>query len=253
MSQTDPDPEIADPRWRGLYLAGAVGATITVLLIPIQMVVFIGWPPPIDGTVTGWFALFGDNPLLGLLDQDLLIMVEQALLIAIVPALYVTLHRDSESLMALAAISWLMGATLFIASNTAFEMLSLSSGYAAAATDLQRASYLAAGQGMLASYFDQGTAFNVGYLLSSVAGVTVGVAMLRSAVFGRVAAWAVIGGSAVGLGLFVPGIGIGLALASVLILWAWYASIARTFLRLRRGSARLASLGAPLELGSPAA
>jgi hypothetical protein len=253
MSQIESRPGTADPRWRGLYLAGAVGAAITALLIPIQMVVFIAWPPPIDGTVADWFAQYAHNPLLGLLNQDLLIMVEEVLLIAIVLALYVTLHRASESLMALAAVGWLMGAVLFIASNTAFEMLSLSNGYAAAATDAQRATYLAAGQGMLASYFDRGTAFTVGYILSSVAGVMVGVAMLRSAVFGRVAAWAVIGGSVLGFGLFVPGIGIVLALLSVLILWAWYALIARTLFHLGRGFTHVAPLGAARRLTSPAA
>jgi hypothetical protein len=242
MFRTEPTQATPDARWRGLYLAAAAGAAITALLIPLQFLVFLAWPPPIDGSVAEWFAQYAGNPLLGLLNQDLLIVVEQMLLVAIVPALYVTLYRTSESLMALGAIAWLMGAVLFVASNTAFEMLSLSNAHAAAATDAQRATYLAAGQGMLASYFDRGTGFTVGYLLTSVAGVLVGLAMRRNAVFGRAAAWTVTAGSVLGFGLFVPVIGIGLALGSVVLLWAWYALIARTFVQLGRGRAREARL-----------
>jgi hypothetical protein len=49
---------------------------------------------------------------------------------------------------------------------TAFDVLSLSNQYAAAATDAQRSMFLAAGQAMLAIY--QGSAFDVYYVLNCV-------------------------------------------------------------------------------------
>ena len=170
-----------DPRWRGLFLAGAVGAALTAACIPLQVLLFIAWPPPASRDVADWFGLFNGNPVRGLLSMDLVMMVEQVLLVPMVIALWVLLRRGNESLMTLAAPLWLAGGFLFIGSNTAFEMLSLARGYAAATTEAARAGYLAAGQGMLASYLDMGTGFVLGYVISSVGGLLAAVAMLRTA------------------------------------------------------------------------
>lgn len=226
MSRAEPHAGTVDSPWKGLYRVGSVAALITAVLIPIQIVVFIAWPPPLEGTVTDWFTLLQDNWLLGLLGLDLLLVVEEILLIPILLALYVALRRASESVMALATTLWFVGLVLFIASNPAFEMLSLSEGYAAATTDAQRSAFLAAGQAMLASYIEQGTAFNVGYVLSSVAGVMIPFAMLRSGIFSRVTAYTGIAGNLLGMGLFVPKIGVFLAVLSVVVLWVWYVLIA---------------------------
>lgn len=229
-----------EPRWRGLFLAGAAGAALTALLIPLQVVVFIAWPPPASRSVADWFVLFETSPVLGLVSLDLLMMVEQILVVPVVLALWVLLRGAGESMVTLAAVIWLIAATLMVGSNTGFEMLSLSHGYAAASGEVQRAAYLAAGQGMLASYFDMGTGFVFGYVLTSVAGLALGIVMLRTAAFPRAAGWALAGGSLVGFGLFLPGIGVPLALLSVLFLLAWYVLVARALVRLA-GGLRLAA------------
>ena len=226
------DFEPNDQAWRGVYAAGGAGALFSALLILFQMILYIAWPPPEHGTAADWFAFFQANPLHGLLSLDLPMMLEQVLAIPIVVALYRILHRTNESAMALALTGWLVGATLFIASNTAFEMLSLSNGYAAAGTDAARAPFLAAGEAMLATYWGQGTSFVFGYLLTSLAGVLVGVVMLRSHVFSRPAAYGALAGNILGLALFLPGIGIGLSLLSVVILWAWYLLVGLRLVRL---------------------
>ena len=223
---------VHDPRWKGLYRVAGLGALLTGLLIPLQIVAFIAWPPPIEGTVADWFDLFQRSPVIGLVSFDLAILLEEVLLIPIVLALYLLLRQESESLMAIAAGLWLVSIALFIASNTGFEMLALSQGYADAATDAQRSDYLAAGQAMLASYMEQGSAFLIGYLLASLAGVLAGIAMLRNSVFSRWAAYAVIGGNLLGLGLFVPTVGVPLAIGSVFVLIAWYLLIGWRLLRL---------------------
>jgi hypothetical protein len=195
-------------------------------------VAFIAWPPPIEGTVADWFDLFQRSPVIGLVSFDLAILLEEVLLIPIVLALYLLLRRQSESLMAIAAGLWLVSIALFIASNTGFEMLALSQGYTDAATDAQRAGYVGAGQAMLASYMEQGSAFLIGYFLASLAGVLAGVGMLRNWVFSRWAAYAVIGGNVLGLALFVPTVGVPLAIGSVFVLIAWYLLIGWRLLRL---------------------
>ena len=233
------DPHAGDAAWRGLYATAAVGALLTAALFPFQMLLYIGWPPPAHGTAADWFAFFQANPLHGLLSLDLVMMAEQVLVIPIVLALYRLLHRSGESTMALALAGWLAGATLFVASNTAFQMLSLSDGYAAATSDAARASFLAAGEVMLATYWGQGTAFVFGYVLTAVAGVLVGAVMLRSRMFGRLAASGAIAGNLLSLALFLPGIGVGLSLLSVVILWVWYVLVGVRLARLAgRPSAR---------------
>ena len=226
----------SDTNWKPLYKAGGAAALITAVLIPIQIIVFIAWPPPLEGTVIDWFTLFQDNRLLGLLSLDLLLMVDYVLLVPIVLALYVALRQTSESFVAIATALYFVAIVVYFTSNTAFEMFSLSEGYAAATTDAQRGMYLAAGQTMLATF--EGTAFQVSYVLASVAGIIIGAVMLRSDIFSRVAAYALIVGDVIGLGLYVPVIGIFLSIISVPVLWIWYVLISRTLFQLGSGVAK---------------
>jgi hypothetical protein len=226
-----------DSRRRGLFLAGAAGAALTAVCIPLQVLLFIAWPPPASRDVADWFALFNESPVRALLSMDLVMMIEQVLLVPIVIALWVVLRRTSGSLAVLGATLWLGGGFLLLGSNTAFEMLALARGYGAATTEAARAGSLAAGQAMLASYLDMGTGFVFGYVVSSIGGLLSGVAMLRTAGWhatGRV----LILGTALGLCIFLPVVGIPLSLLSVLVLVAWYALVAVRLGRLaglRRG------------------
>lgn len=211
-------------RYAALYRVAAFGAILTALLVPLQVVAFIAWPLP-EGGAADWFALFRADPVRGLVSYDIVILLEEALVVPIVMALYTLLHRRSPSLMLIAAGFWFVSIALFIGANTAFEMLTLATRHAEATSEAERAAYLASGEGMLAAYMGNGTSFVVGYVLASVAGILVGVAMLRSSVFNRAAAYAAIAANALGFGLFVPGIGILLSLVSVGILCVWYAVI----------------------------
>lgn len=216
--------------WRALYRVAGVSAAITAVAIPLHIVAFVLRPPPYGGTAQAWFALFRDNWLIGLLSLDLLLMVDYVLLIPIFLALYVALRRTSGSVMAIGTSFGLVGIAIYFSSNTAFEMLSLSGRYTAAATDAERSALLAAGEAMMATY--QGTAFQVAYVLGSVAGILIGIGMLRSGVFGRAVAYLAILGNAIGLGLYVPEIGISLSVGSGVVLWAWYILLARKFFQI---------------------
>jgi hypothetical protein len=155
------------------------------------------------------------------------------LLVAVLLALYVALRRAGASVMALATTLGLLGIALFIASNPAFEMLSLSDRYAAATTDAERSTFLAAGQALLAAW--QGTSFQAAYLLGSAAGIAIGIVMLHSGGFGKPTAFAAILANAVGLGLYVPAVGVYIAVFSVLFLEVWYVLVARRLFQLGRG------------------
>ena len=224
--------EATDPRWRLLFRLAGAGALLSAVFIPIQVLVFILRPPPLEGNAADWFALFQDNRLVGLLDLDLLLIADNVFLVPIFLALYVLLRRDDESVMAMATALGFLGIAFFIASNPAFEMLSLSDRYAAATTEAQRSTFLAAGEAMLATW--QGTTFQAAYILGSIAGIVVGAVMLRSDVFSNLTGWMAILGNAVGLGLYVPVVGVYISVFSVVFLEIWYILISRRLLQLGR-------------------
>jgi hypothetical protein len=177
--------ETADPNWKNLYKVAGSASLIIAVFIPVQMFVFFKWPPPAD--VIGWFTLFQENWLIGLLDMDLLLVVDTVLFIPTFLALYFALRRHSESFMAIALAAGLIGIASYLASTAAFEMLSLSRLYAAAATEAQQYVLLAAGQVMVANWM--GTAFSVGYVIQSVALLIISAVMLRSTMFGKATAY----------------------------------------------------------------
>lgn len=168
-------------KWKSLYKVAGVAALIMVIMIAAQSAISFISPPP--STAEGFFTLFQKSWLWGLLNYDFLYLVDSSLMIPIYLALYIALRRVSPSLMAIALVLSLVGTTVFFASNTSLEMLSLSHQYAAATTDTQRVALLSVGQGMLATY--SGTAFNVYYVFNAAALLIISIVMLRSNVFSR--------------------------------------------------------------------
>lgn len=225
--------DLGDDSFKSLYRFGA-GAAIGVLaLVPVQMAVFLIWPLP--DSVVGWFELFRANPLVGLLDLDLLMIVDTALLAVMFLAVFAALRRASPSLLVPAVAFELVGVATYFASNTAFEMLTLSRRWAAADAEAQRV-IVAAGETMIATW--QGTAFDVSYVLSAIVILLTSTMMLRSQVFGRVVAYV---GLLFGALSVVPASagkpGLILSIASLVPMWIWLALIARKLLQLGRGAA----------------
>src|SRR5215213_9466198 len=215
--------------WQTLHRVSGMAALAVLVLIPIQMVVFFIWPLP--SSVIGWFTLFHDNALVGLLDMDLLLIVDYLLLIGVFSALWASLRRANESLMAIALILQLVATASYLASTVAFEMLSLSNQYATAVTDAERPLFLAAGQAMLVTW--QGTAFDVSYVLSALATLIISAVMLRSHhLFSKTTGYA---GLSAGVLMLVPPtaglIGVFFSLLSLVPLVIWLALIARRLLR----------------------
>jgi hypothetical protein len=224
----DTPPQAAS--WRALYQAAGVAALISAVLVPIQLAVFVAYPFP--DTVTGWFELLQDNPVAGLVDLDLLLVVDNVLLVVIALALYVALRPTSPSLTTMATGLWMLAVAMFIAANPALEMLSLSGQFAAATSEAQRSVAVAAGQALLAGW--EGTAFHVSYVVGQLAGIMVGLVMLRGGRFGRAVPCTLIVGNVMGFGLYLPAVGLALSAFAGLVLWAWYLLIAHRFRQLGR-------------------
>jgi hypothetical protein len=164
-------------------------------------------PTEYPSTALGWFTLLQEDTLVGLLLFDVKDLVNYALVGLIFLALYAALHQTNRSAMAIATACGLVGIAVYLASNQAFAMLSLSEKYAAATTDAQRATFLAAGEALLAIYnpgaIYQGTGYYVGYFFVLLAGLIISVVMLRSSVFGKATAYVGILANGLALGHFL--------------------------------------------------
>jgi Domain of unknown function (DUF4386) len=228
---TEAEPE--DPRWNWLYKIGGAAALFGVAIIPIQLIVFIAWGQP--DTAIGWFTLFQDNKLAGLLAFELLLIVSVAVGIATTLALYIALRRVDESFMVIALALGLVEAVAFMLARPTFEMLYLSEGYATATTDAQRAMFLRAGEAMLATF--TGTAFNLSINLFSIYFLIVSGVMLRSNIFGRVPAYMGILAAIFNWALYIPTIGLFLSILSVFpFLMIWNILVARRLFQLGKAS-----------------
>src|SRR5690242_18873022 len=94
--------------WSGLFRLAAAAALASAVLVPIQVTVFIAWPPPLDGSAGDWFALLRDNRVAGMIDLDVLLVVDNVLLMPILLALFVILRRVRESMMLVATAAGFM-------------------------------------------------------------------------------------------------------------------------------------------------
>ena len=155
---------ISNKSWAEFYRWSAWFSAAMILFIPVQIIIFVLFSPP--NTVEGYFKLFQSNWLLGLLSLDFIYVLNNVILIFIYLSLTLSLFKKSPILSLTALVLGLVGIAAYFSSNPAFEMLNLSNGYwsALAGTKPQ---YLAAGLALLANY--KGTAFNVYYVLNSIA------------------------------------------------------------------------------------
>ncbi len=216
---------------RGLYIAGAVAALVIVLIIPVQIFIFITWPPPAG--VADFFALFERNWLLGLLSLDLLYIFNNIFLVLVYLALYAALRPNHASAALIALALGLIGIAAYYSSAVAFEVLSLSQQYAATTSADLKIQYLAAGRVMLEVY--KGTAFNVYYVLNAVALIIFAAAMLRGTVFSRpTAVWGLFSGILMLVPTTAGKVGLILGIASLLPWTVFSVLVALRLFRLSR-------------------
>ena len=192
--------KIADATWNGLYKTGGLAALICALMYLITLGIYVPayrtGPPP--GTVLEWFTLFQANPLTGLFFLGLADIVIMVLWGPMSFALYAALKQSNKTWSLIATTFVFVGIAVYLATNTAFSMLSLSHQYTAATTEAQKSVVLAAGQAMIAVSEGTGGQYT-GMPLAWLAGLIFSAVMLRSKAFSKATAWVGI----LGLGLLV--------------------------------------------------
>ncbi len=221
--------DAVDRAWRPLYRISATAALAVVLLTCTAVGFYLASPPP--STISGHFTQLQHNPLLGLLDLDLLMLAAYAVMMVLYLGLYIALRRASSSLMAIALALGLMNIAVYITTNPAFAMLSLSGQYATATAAEQRAAALAAGEAVYA--ISVGTAFDVSYILGGVCTLIFAAVMLRSGMFSKFTAYI---GLATGVLMLIPAtagtIGLYLSLVSLVPMVIWLVLVARRLFQL---------------------
>jgi hypothetical protein len=215
---------------RRLYRLAGIAALIAVVLVPIQVGVFAAVPYP--ETTEGWLDLLRDNPIVGLVDLDALLVVDNVLLIPVALAVYMTIRRDEQATVTIATAGWLLSIVLMIASNPAVEMLSLADRFQAASTVTERTAIVGGAEAVLATW--DGTAFQVAYIVGQLAGIAIGLVMLRGTAFGRAVPLTMIAGDAIGFGYYLPKVGLAISALSGIVLWAWYFLVGRRLLQLAK-------------------
>lgn len=231
-SESKPDLSSANG-WHPLYKFGGMASSTMAAIILLQFVAFMAWQPPLDGGITDWFKLFQDNWIAGLISFELLMVIYTVLAVFVSLSLYIALHRLTPSLMIIYLALSIVGIISFISARPFLEMLSLSNQYAVAGTEAQKAIFLAAGEGMLAAF--HGTNFHISYILGSVSGLFVSIAMLQTNIFSKKIAYLRIASSVFDFGLYVPTVGLYISIFSVLFLLIWNILIAKRLFQLGRG------------------
>jgi hypothetical protein len=240
-------PSDQDTSWRWLYRAGGVAILIAVVVFrrhfgaEISLLADMGLislEPP--SSALDWFTLLQDSRLLGLLLLDLFDIANYLLVGLMFLALYGALRRANKVAMTVATACALVGVAVYLASNQAFALLALSDRYAAAGTDAQQATFLAAGEALLAIHNPDG--IHLGLFLVALAGLIASLAMLRSSVFGKATATMGLVTNGLVLTYFValplaPAIAPLFPASSAPFRLIWYVLIALKFFRLARASA----------------
>jgi len=214
MTQTSPDT--GHSTWKWLCRLGGIAALLAVFVfrrnLGAELMGFRGFglftvPEVMPVRAGDWYALLQSNTFVGLALFEVFDLVEYALLGLIFLALCVSLWRANRSVTLVATACGLVGITVYVASNQALAMFSLSESYAAATTDAQRATFLAAGEALLATNnpgtLHQGAGIYASLLLVLVAGLLMSAVMLRSGIFSKGTAVTGILANGFGLGYFI--------------------------------------------------
>ncbi|MCC7571163.1 DUF4386 domain-containing protein [Candidatus Micrarchaeota archaeon] len=176
--------------FRPLFRVARYLSVLMLVLIPIQIIVFVISPPP--DTVKGFYELYHQNTLLGLLSLDFLYLFNNIIIVVIYLALFIILYQERPVTVILALILGLVGVCCYYPSNPSFEMLTLSNQYFQALPD-QQTIYLAAGEASIAAY--TGTAFNSYYVLSTICLLMFAYAIIKSPQFKKsIGLWGLVSG-----------------------------------------------------------
>ncbi|MCJ7701474.1 MAG: DUF4386 family protein, partial [Anaerolineales bacterium] len=207
-----------------------------VVILAFSIITISLGPKPTSAAA--YFAIQQSSRLESVLRGDFLLLVLIGLYLGSFPALYLALRRVNPVYTALATLFTIMAVTLTFSSESTFSLLHLGDQFAAAATEAQRAQFLAAGEAVIAAdMWNNSGAYMTGILLQG-SGVMISVIMLDSKDFSKVTAYSGLLGNAFDLAQhllhpFLPSVSAFLSMFMG-IYFVWYVMLGRDLLRLGR-------------------
>lgn len=188
-----------DSSLKSLYKIAGSAVLIAVLFMLLDIITTILSKEVIGfGTFSAikWFTIFHNNWFSGLRNLGILNVFNMTLTVPMMLSLYLTHRHVNKTYAALAMILSLVGMAIYISNNAAVPMFVLSSKYAAATTDAQKALLAAAGEAVLSRGEDFTPGAFIGFFLGEVANIIISFVMLRGRIFSKVTAYAGIFGIA---------------------------------------------------------
>lgn len=192
MKNKGQDPGIRQfdnsPSRRTVYwLGGLVCMILTAYCVSTFLVFVLIGPPPEN--IKECFTILNENRLYGLLRLDILTIFAMPLYYLLFYSIYLSLKSSNNELATVSTILIFAGLTLFLSCTSVFSILNLSERYAVAFDDSEKSQLLAAGEALFTSDIWHGTAAFIGGILLQTGGLLFSVAMLKSTVFSRIAAY----------------------------------------------------------------
>jgi hypothetical protein len=204
MNTTKTNGQATDPKWNKLFKTGGISALLIGVFLLVEMIAFIATSAPNMADASGWFAFFQKNRLIGLIDFGILELYGLVLFVPMFLALYLSLKKAGESIMAIAVILTFVGIAVNFATSKLFSLLTLSDLYAAALTTAQKSQFLAAGQATLALGALGGIGGSVeGGIPLAVSGLIISAVMVKSNILGRAAGYLGILANGIGLAMYI--------------------------------------------------
>jgi len=239
----------ASKAWRILYLIGGIAALVAGIIfrrwlnaeysLLLSLGVIKGGPESPPATIADWFGLLRSDSVVGLLYLNAFDLINYALVGFIFLGLFAALRKVARRAALVSAIFTYTGIAFFFLSNQAFTLLSLSRGYYAATTELERAGFISAGQALITTsdpmVFGNGVFW--AFTMVTLAGIIVSVAMLKTGVFSKITGYLGLAANVLGLGYFVtvavnPPLTFLPLSASAPFLMAWYILIGIRLIKL---------------------
>lgn len=203
-------------------------------------------PTEAPGSASGWFSLFQDDALVGMILFNVVDLVNYALVGILLLGLYAALRGMNRTAAGLALAGGWLGVAVAFASNRSLAMLRLSRHYAAAVGTVERDALLATGEALLAvdnpATVQAGSGETAALLLITLSAIMMAVLMRHHPAFGRRTAWLGIAAEGIQMGTFAaltlapsPALlALPPSLAAPLRL-VWYLLVGRRLIQLARG------------------
>jgi hypothetical protein len=226
---------------KNLYRIGGIAALVQLAAILASIVIAVAFGPR-PTSAAEFFAIQQANPLAALLRGDFVLMfLLIGAYLGTFPALWWNLRRLNPIAVTFATLFTAITVILSFSGESTFALLRLGDLYQAAASEAQRAQFLAAGEAVLAAGWWYSSGSYMGGILLQGGGVIISLVMLRSKDFSKVTAISGLIGNALDLVQhllypFAPSIATPIKMFMGVFYFVWFPMLARDFFRLAKGS-----------------